>query len=119
VLACVKPSLRTGVTASRTGKCTANIFATPIISPTNGVRCMKLKRSKVKRAKFKNCEAIVFDPSWWEKKYAGHPLSPGEVVYFLGEIPNVPGHCVVAKHSGEVVSMVHPEDFRKAKDEEL
>lgn len=75
------------------------------------------------KKKFKHCEAIVFSPCWWDiadaEKYVKHPLKPGEVVYFLGEIPNVPGHCLVAKYDGAVVSMVHPEDFRKAKDSEL
>lgn len=76
--------------------------------------------------KFKHCEAIVWVPKWykkWSKQRPHlvnqHPLVYGEIVYFLGEIPNVPGHCIVAKYSGQVVPMVHPEDFRKAKDEEL
>lgn len=63
------------------------------------------------------CEAIVFSPNW--KVDPRHSLKKGEVVYYLGDIPNVPGHCIVAKHSGEVVPMVHPEDFRKAKESEL
>lgn len=72
------------------------------------------------RRKFKQGEAIVFDPSWWRPKlYDAHPLRPGEVVYFLTEIPNVPGHCIVTKWKGEVVTMVHPEDFRKARESEL
>lgn len=79
----------------------------------------------MKKAKFKHCEAIVFAPIWWDAWYATtdkhpkHPLDKGEVVYYLGEIPNVPSHCLIVKYSGEVVAMVHPEDFRKAKEEEL
>lgn len=78
--------------------------------------------------KFKLCEAIVWEPKWYDEyvkdlrregRKMNHPLKKGEVVYFLGEIPNVPGHCIVAKYTGEVVPMVHPEDFRKAKEEEL
>ena len=72
------------------------------------------------RSKFKYCEAIVFDPSWTVEDYPGHPLKRGERVYFLGEIPNVPGHCVVASHDTmRTIGMVHPEDFRKSKEKEL
>ena len=72
--------------------------------------------------KFKNGEAVIFDPSWWylNKKYhKSHPIKKGEVVYFLADIPNVPGHCIVATYEGKVVPMIHPEDLRKAKDSEL
>lgn len=75
-----------------------------------------------KRSKFKHCEAIVFDPAWWDaypEYHQGHLLHKGEVVYYLGEIPNVPGHCIIAKYTGRVVPMLHPEDFRKAKEDEL
>jgi len=73
------------------------------------------------KSKFKQYEAIVFAPPW-AKDFGvrpDHPLELGEVVYYLGEIPNVIGHCIVAKYSGQVVPMVHPEDFRKAKESEL
>ena len=75
-----------------------------------------MKKSK----KFKHLEAIVFAPTWWNKSSVDrHPLSFNEVVYYLGDIPNVPGHCVVATYEGKVVPMVHPDDFRKAKEDEL
>lgn len=78
----------------------------------------------MRKVKFKQYEAIVFAPKWWNSYYLGnsspdHPLSYGEVVYYLGEIPNVMGHCIVVKWAGIVVPMVHTEDFRKAKEEEL
>jgi hypothetical protein len=67
--------------------------------------------------KFKHCEIIVFDPKWEIPKK--HPLKRNEVVVFIGNIPNVPGHCVVAKHNGKVVWMVHISDFRIATEEEV
>lgn len=77
----------------------------------------------MKKSKFKFCEAIVFEPGWFDLKgtvkIPKHPLEYGELVYFLGNIPNVPGHCIVSKYNGVVVPMVHPEDFRKATEEEL
>lgn len=70
--------------------------------------------------KFKYLEAIVFDPKSWDvEECPNHPLRRNEVVYYLGEIPNIQGHIAVAKYTGLVVPMVHPEDFRKAKDSEL
>jgi len=68
--------------------------------------------------KFKQYEAIVFDPKY-DQYRESYPLGRKEVVYFLGNIPNVTGHCLVVKYSGEVIAMVHPEDFRKATEEEL
>lgn len=73
--------------------------------------------SNKRKTAFKNCEAIVFNPKW--EVDVRHPLKRNQIVYFLGEIPNVPGHCVVVTWDGKVVPMVHPGDFRKAKDEEL
>jgi hypothetical protein len=70
---------------------------------------------------FKPGTAIFFEPEWAKNKKVDerHPLEYGEVVYFLTDIPNVPGHCIVAKHSGEVVAMVHPQDFREATEDEV
>lgn len=76
-----------------------------------------------KRWKPKQYEAVVFDPYWnvkgvkWEN--LEHPLKKGELVYYLGEIPNVEGHCIVATYDGRVVPMIHPEDLRKAREDEL
>lgn len=70
----------------------------------------------VKEVTFETGEAVVFDP---EYQATTHPLNKGTVVYFLSYIPNVPGHCIVATSKGQVVPMIHPEDLRKATDEEL
>ena len=41
-----------------------------------------------------------------------YPFTPGGVYVFLGEIPNMPGHCVVADHgTGRVFSGYHTEGF--------
>ena len=72
--------------------------------------------------KFKKLEIVVFEPKGSlenTKAYKDHPLKPGERVLYLGDIPNVPGHCCVAKKDGAVIWLVHPEDFRTATDEEL
>jgi hypothetical protein len=72
--------------------------------------------------KFKKLSIIVFDPSYAKKEpnaYTKHPLKIGELVVYIGEIPNAPGHCCVLKHSGEAVWLVHSTDFRLATKEEV
>ena len=62
------------------------------------------------------------DPDYAKKypnAYNNSPIKLGEQVLYLGEVPNAIGHCAVAKHSGEVVWLVHPQDFRKATEDEL
>jgi hypothetical protein len=46
------------------------------------------------------------------------PLSPGEVVCMLGEISNMPDHCVFARADGTVHFGFHPQDFRKLTEDE-
>ena len=66
---------------------------------------------------------VIFDPRYADGKKQKvdktHPLKYGETVLYLGEVVNVPGHCAVAKDTGLVVWLLHPEDFRKAKESEL
>ncbi len=48
------------------------------------------------------------------------PLIQEEVFIFLGEIPNMPGHCVVAGHkSGRIYSGYHVENFLELTEDEL
>jgi len=69
---------------------------------------------------FQHCEAVIFDPKWWDEvDHKGHPLTKGQLVYFLGLIPNVPGHCIVATSEGKVIPMIHPEELRLPKEDEL
>ena len=79
-----------------------------------------LKPSKKK--KLKPLAVVVFEPKYGIENpdlYHDAPLKPGEQVIFLGGIPNVAGHCAVAKHSGEIVWLMHPEDFRMAREDEI
>lgn len=75
----------------------------------------------VKRGKYKYLEVVIFHP-WWAvngKIVDKHPLKFGEAVLYLGEIPNVRGHCAVAKKDGDVIWLLHREDFRKATEDDL
>ncbi len=49
-------------------------------------------------------------PSEYHDKYP--PFEKGEIYVFFGEIPNMPGHCVVANHkTGQIHSGYHIENF--------
>ena len=75
--------------------------------------------------KFKAGEALVFQPSWSSKKFKGaevyynHPLKYEDVVHFLAYHSPAIGHCIVTTYEGQVITMMHPEDFRLATDEEV
>lgn len=80
------------------------------------------------KKKFKYLEIVVFDPEWAKKKDRSrkpygidkeHPLKLKEQVLYLGDIPNAQGHCAVAKFCGDVIWLLHPQDFRKATEEEV
>lgn len=64
---------------------------------------------------------VVFEPHYAKKHpeaYDKHPLKLGEQVLYLGDVPNAIGHCAVATFKGNVVWLVHPEDFREAREDE-
>lgn len=79
-----------------------------------------MKRKKTSKPRtFAHLEVVVYDPSWYKPGMEDPTIKVGETVLYLGEIPNVSGHCAVAKHDGVILWLMHPEDFRKATDEEL
>lgn len=48
-----------------------------------------------------------------------YPFRTGLVYVFFGEIPNMPGHCVVADHrSGQIYSGYHTDNFVELAEEE-
>jgi hypothetical protein len=48
-----------------------------------------------------------------------YPFRAGAVYVFFGEIPNMPGHCVVADHrSGQIYSGYHTANFVELTEEE-
>ncbi len=49
-----------------------------------------------------------------------YPFRPGSTYVFLGEIPNMPGHCVVADHrSSRIYSGYHTDHFIELKKREV
>lgn len=43
----------------------------------------------------------------------------GDTVLFLGEIPNMPGHCAIATHSGKIDFGFHTNSFEEIPQEEV
>lgn len=88
-------------------------------------------KTKIKRKKFKPGQAIVFEPRWAQEKFKGgityknpntgaeHPLKYGDVVHYLAEHSPAYGHCIVVDYDGKITTMVHPDEFRAATDEEV
>lgn len=82
--------------------------------------------------KFKPGQAIVFEPKWAEEKFKDgivyknhitgkddHPLRYGAIVHYLAEHSPASGHCIVTTYEGQVITMLHPSDFRKATEDEV
>jgi hypothetical protein len=61
--------------------------------------------------------AVVEDLPQPPEQY-NYPFKDGDVVVFLGEIEQMPGHAVVASKDGRVLWGYHTENFRKLTDEE-
>ena len=59
-------------------------------------------------------------PDPWTPQYKKVGLDSSKVYVFLGEIPNMPGHCVVLNHkSGKIFSGYHIENFKELKEDEV
>ncbi len=53
-------------------------------------------------------------------KPARYPFKKDEAYVFLGEIPNMPGHCVVAERaSGKIHAGYHTESFSELSRDEV
>jgi hypothetical protein len=50
---------------------------------------------------------------------AKYPFKENGVYVYFGEIPNMPGHCIVADHkTGKIYSGFHTENFTELKKDE-
>lgn len=53
------------------------------------------------------------------KYHSQYPFTRKGVYIFFGEIPNMPGHCVVADHqTGKLYSGFHTENFAELSEDE-
>ena len=54
----------------------------------------------------------------WVQYY--EPTFGNDIFIYLGEVPNCPGHCILADlMSGKVMGMYHTDNFREATEEEV
>lgn len=52
--------------------------------------------------------------------HAKYPFIKDELYVFLGEIPNMGGHCIVVEHkTGKIFSGYHTENFSEVPEAEL
>jgi hypothetical protein len=89
------------------GQATEDVELSQVIKSLN-------KRTKQVKKGFKQNQIVIARTEMTDPM-----LSKGEVVVYLGEIPNMPGHCIIATHSGQVVWGLHPENFREPKEDEI
>ena len=70
-----------------------------------------MKKNKLKQPRKNSIVKFDFEslPKRFHKKY---PFRPGHSYVFFGEIPNMPGHCIVADYkTGKIYSGYHVENF--------
>jgi len=52
--------------------------------------------------------------------YSNNPFHEGDVYIFIGEIANMPDHCVIlGSSSGNIYSGYHTSDFQELKESEI
>ncbi len=63
---------------------------------------------------------VKFDDSALPKEYRGlSPFSSKHRYIFLGEIPNMQGHCIVMDDTGKMYTGYHNENFVELTDDDL
>ena len=64
---------------------------------------------------------VKFNFAALPKEYwAQYPFVENAVYVYLGEIPNMPGHCVVGEHPcGKIFSGYHTENFKELEEDEF
>jgi len=68
----------------------------------------------------RNLSLIKFDTSNLDEKYIKqYPFKPTETMVYLGEIPNMNGHCVIARQDGTISVGWHIENFRELDEDEV
>jgi hypothetical protein len=66
------------------------------------------------RCPFKQHELVA-----WQGEDPTHTFLPNQRVLFLGEILQMPGHCIVVNQNGKVIYGFHTDNFRKLQEDEL
>jgi len=76
------------------------------------------KFTRFNRTKMRQYSLVRFDDSSLPKEYRGmYPFSSKHRYIFLGEIPNMPGHCIVMDEDGKMYPGYHTSNFTELSDE--
>ena len=72
----------------------------------------------MKHKKFKTPQIVIFKqpPKGYENAY---PWKPNQSLLFLGEIANMPGHCVIVDRRGKVYWGYDTDNFRNPTEDEI
>ncbi len=67
---------------------------------------------------FKQYQIVIFDtpPKGYENQY---PFKEGQSLLFLGEIVQMPGHCIVVDKIGKMHWGFHTDNFREPTEDEI
>jgi len=76
-----------------------------------------MKPRKLSLVKFDEGEGYPTPPMPKELRKQ-YPFGRDEHLMFIGEIVNMPGHCVLVRKNGEVVWGYHTDNFKELTDEE-
>jgi hypothetical protein len=71
----------------------------------------------MKKSKLKPFTWVKYDiPKGYDKSY---PFERNELLLFLNEISNMPGHCVLANREGKLLIGYHTDELILAKEDEI
>lgn len=82
-----------------------------------------MKKSKKNKCPFKKLSLVQFkhpeDYHLQNPGPSGYPFVHDEIVLFLGEVEQMPGHCVVVGSKGKVYWGYHTENFVKPDEDKI
>jgi len=78
-----------------------------------------MREMKIKKQKLPRQYSLVKHVASYGPKGETKPFSKKQILIYLGEIPNMPGHCIVADHkTGRLYSGYHTERFIEIPEDE-
>ena len=79
-----------------------------------------MKKTKKFKCPFKKNQLVkVDDIPIPEGQECCYPFEPGEVLLFLGEVRQMPGHCIVVNKKGQTWWGYHTVNFLALEDDEI
>lgn len=67
--------------------------------------------------KFQQYQIVIVDT--FPKGFSQYPWKVGEHLLYLGEVVQMPGHCIVVNHAGKVFWGWHTDNFRYPTEDEI